>query len=144
MKELLQLFGIPYVLSPVEAEAQCAFLKQLDLVDGIVTDDSDVFLFGGDNVYRHMFHKDKPMEFYTMQKIKSELSIDRNKLIDLAILLGSDYSAGINGIGLVNAMEILSAFPGERGLSDFKKWIDSNQDTETDALKNLVIYDQHS
>lgn len=38
-----------------QAEAQCAWLDQEGLVDGVVTDDNDVFLFGGEHVYRHIF-----------------------------------------------------------------------------------------
>ena len=49
---LLQLFGIPYVEAPSEAEAQCAALEQLGLVDGCITEDSDVFVFGGKKVCR--------------------------------------------------------------------------------------------
>lgn len=51
-QELLQLFGLPYIIAPSEAEAQCAWLDDNGLVDGVVTDDNDVFLFGGRHVYR--------------------------------------------------------------------------------------------
>lgn len=51
-QELLQMFGLPYIIAPVEAEAQCAWLDNNGLVDGVVTDDNDVFLFGGQHVYR--------------------------------------------------------------------------------------------
>lgn len=87
-QELLQLFGVPYILAPFEAEAQCAKLLELGLVDGIITDDryelfmylvipSDVFLFGGDSVYRHMFNKDEFVEFYRMSDIQKEVGLNR-------------------------------------------------------------------
>ena len=46
------MFGLPFLIAPAEAEAQCAWLDENRLVDGVVTDDSDVFLFGGRCVYR--------------------------------------------------------------------------------------------
>ncbi len=42
-----------------QAEAQCAYLETCGLVDGVVTDDNDVFLFGGRHVYRHIFENKK-------------------------------------------------------------------------------------
>lgn len=66
-KELLRLFGVPYVESPGEADAQCAILEQLNLVDGIVSDDSDIFLFGGMNVFRHAFDRRYHLELFAMK-----------------------------------------------------------------------------
>ncbi|KAF7885959.1 uncharacterized protein EAF02_004468 [Botrytis sinoallii] len=94
---LLRLFGIPYITAPMEAEAQCAELVRLGLVDGIVTDDSDIFLFGGTRVYKNLFNS--------------------NKLVEC-----SDYTEGIPGIGPVTAVEILSEFPSHAGLEEFKEW----------------------
>lgn len=67
LQELLQIFGIPYVIAPMEAEAQCAFLDAEKLVDGVVTDDVDVFLFGGRNVYKNIFDDRKYVETYYMK-----------------------------------------------------------------------------
>ncbi|KAK4648408.1 DNA repair protein rad2 [Podospora bellae-mahoneyi] len=119
---LLRLFGVPYITAPMEAEAQCAELVRLNLVDGIVTDDSDTFLFGGTRVYKNMFNSNKFVECYLLRDLEDELELSREQLIALAQLLGSDYTEGIPGIGPVTAVEILSEFPGREGLSDFKTW----------------------
>ncbi|KAJ1659497.1 DNA repair protein rad2 [Dispira simplex] len=119
---LLRLFGLPFIVAPSEAEAECAELVRLQLVDGIVTDDSDVFLFGGDCVYRHMFHQDKHVEYYRWFDLRKELAIDRDRLIQMAYLMGSDYTEGIIGVGLVTALEIVHEWPGYKGLQDFKEW----------------------
>lgn len=119
---LLRLFGIPYITAPMEAEAQCAELVRLGLVDGIVTDDSDTFLFGGTRVYKNMFNSNKFVECYLSQDLEKELSLSREQLISLAQLLGSDYTEGLPGVGPVTAVEILSEFPGKSGLEDFREW----------------------
>lgn len=120
---LLRLFGLPYVTAPMEAEAQCAELVNLGLVDGVVTDDCDIFLFGGTRVYKNMFNSNKFVECYLSSDIEKELSITRDQLIGLAHLLGSDYTEGLPGIGPVTALEILSEFPNSNtGLEEFKEW----------------------
>jgi DNA excision repair protein ERCC-5 len=119
---LLRLFGIPYITAPMEAEAQCAELVSLGLVDGIVTDDSDTFLFGGTRVYKNMFSNSKYVECYLATDLEKELSLSREQLISLAQLLGSDYTEGLSGVGPVTAVEILSEFPGKTGLQDFREW----------------------
>lgn len=123
-QHLLTLFGLPYVTAPMEAEAQCAELVHLGLVDGIVTDDSDTFLFGGTRVYKNMFNAAKFVECYLASDLTSEFALSREKLIDIAQLLGSDYTTGIPGIGPVTALELLSEFSG---LSEFREWWDGVQ-----------------
>ncbi|KAF2438702.1 PIN domain-like protein [Karstenula rhodostoma CBS 690.94] len=123
-QHLLTLFGLPYVTAPMEAEAQCAELVHLGLVDGIVTDDSDTFLFGGTRVYKNMFNAAKFVECYLASDLSSEFALTREKLIDIAQLLGSDYTTGIPGIGPVTALELLSEF---ENLSGFREWWDGVQ-----------------
>jgi DNA excision repair protein ERCC-5 len=89
----------------------------------VITDDSDVFLFGASNVYRNVFETRKYAEVYTMLSIKPKFGIERSELISIGMLVGSDYKDGIRGIGIVNAMEIVNAFPGgNEGLAEFKDW----------------------
>jgi DNA excision repair protein ERCC-5 len=90
--QLLQLFGVPYLEAPAEAEAQCVALEDLGLVDGIVTEDSDVFVFGGKNVYRNIFDDQKYVEVYKSADAKRDLALERNHLVALAMLLGGKLS----------------------------------------------------
>lgn len=72
-QELLGLFGIPYIISPHEAESQCAFLDVACLTDGTITDDSDAWLFGSLRVYKN-FYGHKSIEFYQLADITQNLS----------------------------------------------------------------------
>ncbi|EYE94846.1 ssDNA endodeoxyribonuclease RAD2 [Aspergillus ruber CBS 135680] len=118
-QQLLALFGLPYITAPMEAEAQCAELVSLGLVDGIITDDSDIFLFGGTRVYKNMFNQSKFVECYLTSDMEKEYALHRKKLVSFAHLLGSDYTEGIPGIGPVTALEILTEFSG---LEEFRDW----------------------
>ncbi|CEP64053.1 ssDNA endodeoxyribonuclease RAD2 LALA0_S10e01178g [Lachancea lanzarotensis] len=124
VQELLTRFGIPYLTAPMEAEAQCAELLMLKLVDGIITDDSDIFLFGGDKVYKNMFQEKNYVEYYYGDLIVKELGLDREKFIELALLLGSDYTTGVKTIGPVSAMEVLAEFGS---LMNFRDWYNGAQ-----------------
>jgi DNA excision repair protein ERCC-5 len=135
-QQLLRLFGLPYVTAPMEAEAQCAELVQLGLVDGIVTDDSDCFLFGGTRIYKNFFNQAKFVECYLASDFEKEFDLTRQKMIDVAHLLGSDYTEGLPGVGPVTALEIIGEFPG---LNDFKTWwegVQSQKITKEDDKGN--------
>ena len=47
--------------------------------------------------------------------------LTRDHLIVLAYLLGSDYVEGVEGVGVVSAMELLRDFPGD-GLEPLRKF----------------------
>ncbi|CDF90476.1 ZYBA0S07-01904g1_1 [Zygosaccharomyces bailii CLIB 213] len=124
VQDLLSRFGIPYIIAPMEAEAQCATLMRDRLVDGVITDDSDVFLFGGLKVYKNMFSERNYVEYYDYESIYKNLGLDRIGMIELAQLLGSDYTNGIKGMGPVSGMEVIADFDS---LADFRNWYNEGQ-----------------
>ena len=113
--ELLAVFGIPYIVAPFEAEAQCANLELNKVTTGTITDDSDIFLFGGHRVYRHFFNMKSRLgpQMYCMDRVKQELELTREDLIRLAYLLGCDYTEGVKGIGIKHAPLLLKSFESE-------------------------------
>ena len=129
-KTLLRLMGVPYLVAPAEAEAQCAVLEELGYVDGVVTDDSDALIFGAKHVYRHMFERRRFVQLYRASTIEQAIGLSRDHLVAMTLLLGSDYTPGIRGIGKVNAIEVVSVFgPTLSGLEAFRKWVYSGERT---------------
>lgn len=140
---LLRLFGIPYITAPMEAEAQCAKLAELNLVDGVITDDNDVFLFGGSQCFKNLFNDAKYVECFLASDLDRELSLTRERLITIAYLLGSDYTIGLPHVGPIVAMELMANFPGETGLLDFKKWwwdVQNGRDKPSEATKWMTSF----
>lgn len=44
--QALKAAGVDFVVAPYEADAQLAYLEKHGIVDGIVTEDSDLLVFG--------------------------------------------------------------------------------------------------
>ena len=61
------------MVSPMEAEAQCAMLDGLGLTHGSITNDSDIFLFGCSKVYKNFFDQGKHVELYQRESVERNL-----------------------------------------------------------------------
>ncbi|XP_054283416.1 DNA excision repair protein ERCC-5-like [Macrosteles quadrilineatus] len=153
-QELLRLFGVPYVVAPMEAEAQCAFMDLMGLTQGSITDDSDIWLFGGRTVYKNFFDQKKFVLEFKADNINHFFKLNRNGLVLLALLVGSDYTEGLAGVGPVTALEILSTFPPPQGntrdcgellasLLQFKRWWESSAPGHQQLAKKLRNIDLH-
>ena len=133
IQELLTGFGIPWVSAPADAEAQCAFLCQAGLVDGVISDDSDTLIYGSPVVFRHLYLGDSTVEIFKL----NSLGFSQPELISMALLLGCDFTEGVRGIGPVNATEIVRHYSGLVGLARLREWADrcaSDGGRETDVV----------
>lgn len=108
-RSLLTLMGIPWMLAPGEAEAQCAYLQRTGQVEAVISDDNDTLLYGATRVYRSFFNQEQRIRLYLSRDAERELGLTVDRLILLAILLGSDYGVGVRGVGPVRAMQLVKA-----------------------------------
>src|SRR5271157_915922 len=98
-KMLLEFLGMPVITAPREGEAQCAWLERQGLVDAVVTKDADALLYGAGTVIENLAVKQRMTYQYRLKPILTTLGITREQLVDLAIMIGTDYNGGVPGIG---------------------------------------------
>jgi len=104
-EKLLKLMGVPYVLAPSEGEAQCAYMCKKN-VFAAGTQDYDALLFGAPKIVRNLtFTGEKNLEILFLDDILKNLEITLEQLIELGILVGTDFNEGVKGIGAKTALK---------------------------------------
>lgn len=114
---LLTLLGIPWVQAPSEGEAQAAFLARRGDVWAAGSKDYDSLLFGAPRLVRFLAvasseflpsvgrSRAVPPEVLDLAENLRVLGLTREQLIDVAILVGTDFNEGVKGIGPKTAVK---------------------------------------
>ena len=107
-KKLLTYMGIPYVEAKGEGEAQAAYLVANGDAYAVASQDYDCLLFGAKRVVRNLAVSSnlKSLEFYQLDKVLRQLDITREQLIDMGILIGTDFCEGLKGVGAKTALKL--------------------------------------
>lgn len=109
-RRLLKLMGIPFIVAPTEAEAQCAVLARGGKVYAAASEDMDTLTFNSPILLRHLTFSEQrkePILEIHLDKVLEGLAMDRTQFIDLCILLGCDYLDPIKGIGPSTALKLI-------------------------------------
>jgi len=120
-QRLLKLMGIPYIIAPTEAEAQCATLARGGKVYAAASEDMDTLTFDSPVLLRHLTFSEQrkePILEIHLDKVLEGLEMDRTQFIDLCILLGCDYLDPIKGIGPSTALKLIREHKNLEGVVD--------------------------
>lgn len=108
--ELLEAMGIPWIMAPSEGEAQMSHMVSKGDIWAGASQDYDALLFGTPRLVRNLTlagkrrlpsgkSVDVSPEILTLSDVLSSLKITREQLVDMSILIGTDFNEGIRGIG---------------------------------------------
>ena len=119
-KRLLDLLGIPWVQAPSEGEAQAAYLAIKGDVWATASQDYDSLLFGTPRLVRNLTITGKRKlprkkayievnpEIIELEQVLGELKLTREQLIDVGILIGTDFNPdGVKGVGPKTALKLI-------------------------------------
>jgi flap endonuclease-1 len=125
-RELLKLMGIPYIIAPTEAEAQCAVLARGGKVFAAASEDMDTLTFNSPVLLRKLTFSEQrkePIQEVHLDKVLEGLEMDLNQFIDFCILLGCDYLDPIKGVGPKMALNLIR---DHKNLEAIVKHLESN------------------
>ncbi|MGB9717349.1 MAG: flap endonuclease-1 [Thermoproteota archaeon] len=118
-KVLLSAMGLPFVEAPSDAEAQAAFIVQKGDAYAVAGRDYDTLLYGSPRLVRNLairgteflpskgYSKVLSPELIEADDVLSRLGISREQLVDIAILVGTDFNEGVKGIGPKKALQLI-------------------------------------
>jgi flap endonuclease-1 len=148
-KKLLKYMGVPVVQAPSEGEAQAAYMAAKGEVWATGSQDYDSLLFGSPRLAKNLtisgrrkiprkqaYIEIKP-ELISLEETLRELELTRAQLVDLSILIGTDYNPkGVEGIGPKKAYALIKEFGDLKTIVREKK-IDINFDI--DEIRELFL-----
>ncbi|MBI4181754.1 MAG: flap endonuclease-1 [Candidatus Aenigmarchaeota archaeon] len=134
-KELLGYMGIAWLQAPSEGEAQAARLLQQGKAWAVGSQDWDSLLFGAGRVVRNLAvtgrrkvagkeqYLDISPELVELQAALQALGINREQLILLGMLIGTDYNpGGVKGVGPKTALKLVREHPSLEALFQAVPW----------------------
>jgi flap endonuclease-1 len=147
-KRLLDLLGIPWVQAPSEGEAQAAYIAARGDVWASNSQDYDSLLFGAPRLVRYITiqgeewlpskgraRKLQP-EIIELEGLLQGIGVTREQLIDLAILIGTDFNQGVRGIGPKTALKLIRTHGSIEGLSPE---IVAKLPPDVDAIRRIYL-----
>lgn len=112
---ILEAAGLPYVMAPQDAEAQCAAMVNAGLVHAAASQDYDTLIYGAARVLRNLTSQKRDTEEILLAGLLMETGIQRECLVDLAVLVGNDFHDGIKGVGPKTGLKVLAQYGGMDG-----------------------------
>jgi flap endonuclease-1 len=131
-KELLNSIGIAVIDAPSEGEAEASFLCRIGSVFSTVSQDYDSLLFGSPRLIRNLTISGKRRygrtgrvvdvkpEIIESNDLLRKLGITREQLIDMGILIGTDFNDGIKGIGPKKSYQLIKKYGSLKNIPSIK------------------------
>jgi exonuclease-1 len=116
--QVLRSIGIKVIVAPYEADAQLAYLSRNNFVDFVISEDSDLLVYGCSRVlYKYDYKTEKGREVVLSNIFKnhadfSRMTINSTSFLITCILSGCDYIPSLEQVGLRKAISIGSRIEG--------------------------------
>jgi len=118
-QRLVEALGVPWVQSPGEGEAQASAMASKGDAFAAASQDYDSLLFGAPFLVRNLaisgrrklprknVYVNVEPEVVDLESALKALGVTRAQLVDVGVLMGTDFNEGISGIGPKRALQLI-------------------------------------
>ncbi|UCG69892.1 MAG: flap endonuclease-1 [Thermoplasmata archaeon] len=154
-KELLGFLGIPCVQSPGDGEAQASYMAIKGHVWAAASQDFDSLLFGAPKLIRNLTitgrrklpkqrkYTNVEPEEVNLNQVLTSLEITREQLVDVAIMVGTDFNEGIKGIGPKKGLKLIKKHENLEKIIKEKEFIIENYEEVRNIFLRPKITDEY-
>lgn len=148
-KQLLKLFGIPFIEAPSEGEATAAHLTNTGQAYASASQDFDSILCGAKRLVRNFTNSgrrkipnkntyiDIVPEIIETQKTLDSIKLTREELIDVGILIGTDFNPnGFDRVGPKTALKMIRQYSR---LEDIPQIQDQLKEIDYEQIRKIFL-----
>ena len=122
-----------------EAEAGLVKLQKKKLIDYIFSSDTDIIALGGSYIYKKNFQ----WIYVNNETIKSKLRLNENELLDMCILMGTDFNASVYRVGPITSYQYIQKYKNLESIFEnnsiiFNKNIQSRMLRSRELFKSIL------
>lgn len=111
LEKLFKLCGVPFLKAEGEADCMLTTLYKNSIIDGVISEDSDMLTHGVDVVIRGIIdgvcRKKDVVQMYNLDNILEALGITYSQFVDVCILGGCDYCETVKGIAFKTGLKLI-------------------------------------
>lgn len=117
LRELLRLMNISFYDADSEAEGTCSLMARKGLVDGVLTEDTDVMAYGTPLMFFNLNLQNETVSVLSLQDVLKELEITFEHLQDFCIMCGTDYNSNMKNIGSKKSFKLVQTYGSLENIS---------------------------
>lgn len=107
---LFDIMDIPYIMATGEAEATCAMLCRMGLVDAVLSEDTDVLNYKAPRFLHKLNMNQQTLVEIEYEDMLSRLEMTEDQFLDFCIMCGTDYNNNLYKIGPEKSFRLLKKY----------------------------------
>lgn len=116
-RELFKILDVPFFQAELEAETVCADLCKRELVDAVLSEDTDVMAYACPIFLTKINTNTSTCFRIDYNNVLSKLGLSSESFLDFCIMCGTDYNDNIFRVGPTKAYAYISRYENIEGVS---------------------------